>query len=205
MMKLLPSPFVGVDVWQVDIDFTAPVPAGLQPDEMARMARYRRAEDRRRFAQVRVALRQLLGAALACDPLALAMVAGTHGKPRLADGGVQFNVSHTGSFGLIALSREQEVGVDIEAIKPGRDLAGLAAKVLSAGEIAWMNAGDPTERFYQLWAMKEAVVKARGTGIAGELAQLDVMPLWSGGELAVLPAPQGYCAALAIQQGTQAG
>src|SRR5256885_15921185 len=57
-------------------------------------------------------VRALLAAYLRVAPETLLFVRGEHGKPDLA--GLQFNLSHTGTALLLGVSREVELGVDLE-------------------------------------------------------------------------------------------
>jgi 4'-phosphopantetheinyl transferase len=94
-------------------------------------------------------LRALLARYVDRDPRALDFVLGPHGKPALlAEEGdpaidLRFNLSHSGSLALVAVSSEREVGVDIECAD-----------------------GRRTEEFLHAWVVREAVGKCRGTGLA---------------------------------------
>lgn len=86
-------------------------------------------------------------------------------KPRLTSPkGVYFNLSHSHGWTVLALS-DREVGVDIERIKPV-DMR-LAKRFFADGEWAQIEAaGDGAEAlFYRFWTVKEAYLKALGTGL----------------------------------------
>ena len=77
----------------------------------------------------------------------------------------QFSLSHT--RGLIALLVTSAAlgGVDVERMERTNDLPSVAPKICAASELAALNllAGDAwTERFFELWTLKEAYAKARG-------------------------------------------
>jgi 4'-phosphopantetheinyl transferase len=94
------------------------------------------------------------------------------GKPRL--GGehpaLRFSLAHCRERGLIAISADREVGVDLEAIDPRRPHERLAERWFTAVEHRQVLAPrSPEERisaFYRLWVAKEACVKATGEGLA---------------------------------------
>jgi len=91
------------------------------------------------------------------------------GKPRLADGTLQFNLSHSGETLLIGLSRAQALGVDIERGARRRPWLEIAHRYFTAEETAALAAlpADSLARgFLDLWSAKEAVLKAIGRGIA---------------------------------------
>lgn len=81
------------------------------------------------------------------------------GKPYVRGNGVYFNLSHSGKFGVIALS-ETPVGVDVEAIK-GRDHA-LLLNRFNAEERAEVNSEAD---FLVHFTAREAYVKYSGGSI----------------------------------------
>ncbi|MDQ6812000.1 MAG: 4-phosphopantetheinyl transferase, partial [Actinomycetota bacterium] len=78
------------------------------------------------------ALRDVLAAYLETSPEAIRIVDGAHGKPELAGRELHFNLSHSGDVGLVAVSRERPVGVDVERIDGRRDVLALAERALGA-------------------------------------------------------------------------
>lgn len=97
------------------------------------------------------------------------------GKPWVA-GGPHFNLSHSGELALIALCADAAVGVDVERVHDLRNPGGLARRMCSARELAWVQAsGDLNRAVLALWVRKEAVAKAEGGGIATALSGIDVL------------------------------
>jgi 4'-phosphopantetheinyl transferase len=154
-----------VHVWSVALDAQpASVGAALSEDELLRAAAFKVEDGRRNFVATRGALRVLLGRYLQQEPAALRFAATTNGKPRLdPPQKLQFNVSHSGSAGLIAIARN-DVGIDIEQVKPREDLPGLARRVFTEREREAI-AGEEAA-FYRHWVAKEAFVKATGRGVS---------------------------------------
>jgi 4'-phosphopantetheinyl transferase len=120
------------------------------------------------------------------------------GKPHLANdpGELAFNLSHSGDLSLVAISRGREVGVDVEQVKPERDLVAIAERALGPEEGAMVRAAEGDERtrlFYELWTRHEARLKCLGVGLAGT-------PTWPSPPVAVesLPIDPGYAAAVAM-------
>ncbi|WP_232519254.1 4'-phosphopantetheinyl transferase family protein [Caballeronia insecticola] len=220
-MQPLPLPAgapVDVRVWLVAIDVALPLNdtglAVLHADERARAARFLRHEDAARFCIVRAALRHVLAAQTGDDPARLTFDAGPNGRPTLAHADApDFNVSHSGEYGLIAVSHERRVGVDIEAARAAFDWRELASSVLAERdrhEIDAMPEGAQSDAFFDCWTAKEAVLKAHGVGIGGGVIAMDgfsVLPRELGRyavdrragafEASALVAPTGYAAALA--------
>ena len=101
------------------------------------------------------------------------------GKPRLEIDGTATlfaNLSHTSGMALVGVSRTAEIGVDVEAVRPMRDLSGLVAATMTPCEQAAIAAAEaPESLFVRLWARKEALLKAYGIGIGAPLTEIDVL------------------------------
>jgi 4'-phosphopantetheinyl transferase len=143
-------------------------------------------------------LRRVLAAYLGEAPEEIELTAGEHGKPRLADGPerLAFNLSHSGRLALVAVARDREVGVDVERVRPERDLLALAERALAPEEATAVREADEPERtrlFYELWTRHEARLKCLGVGLAAR-------PTWPTPPVAVqaLPIDPGFAAALAV-------
>ena len=85
---------------------------------------------------------------------------GEKGKPFFAQGGVHFNLSHSGHYAVCAVS-DKPVGVDIETVRVFSE--SLVRHVFDSGERAFAQGSD--ERFTQLWTIKESVMKFFGQGV----------------------------------------
>jgi 4'-phosphopantetheinyl transferase len=172
-----------VDVWSIALD--EPRPRLLTPDEQARADRFRFERDRIHWANAHSALRAILSRYLKADPLDLRFEIGPHGKPSLA--GLEFNLSHSGGWAMIAVSQSAPVGIDIEAIRPHVEIAKLLERI---GETELE--GSQAELF-QRWARREAKTKALGAPLM-EIPTADL-------RVVDLEAPEGFAAALAMLNG----
>jgi 4'-phosphopantetheinyl transferase len=185
------------------------VGAVLSEDELLRAAAFKVDDGRRNFVATRAALRTLLGRYLNEDPAALRFAATPNGKPRLDHPQkLQFNVSHSRTAGLIAVAGN-DVGIDIEQVKPRHDLDGLAKRVFTTREREAIS-GEALA-FYRHWVAKEAFVKATGRGVSS-VRSFEVLLDAPGGArlvhvggdpeeaarwtLTPLEAPPGYAAAV---------
>jgi len=115
------------------------------------------------------AVRDLLASYLGCAPADLPIERDRHGKPRLADTGLHFNVSHSAGAVLVGVSREQPLGVDLELSRRSRPVLDLARRYFHPGETAALMALPEARQqaaFLGLWSCKEALLKAQGRGIA---------------------------------------
>jgi 4'-phosphopantetheinyl transferase len=147
-------------------------------------------------AASRRALRGVLGRYLDEDPAAIELRLGEHGKPALADPSatLRFNLSHSGGLALIAVARGHEVGVDVEWIRPRRNLLALADRALDPAAAASIRAASPAERlaaFHTAWARREAVAKCHGGGLRMPLPATPIA-------VSELEAGTGFAAALAV-------
>ncbi len=151
----------------------------LAAEEQERAGR-RLPDVRRRAVVSRGRLRQLLGRLLALPPQAVPLATNPHGKPvlsgRHADA-ITFNVSHSGDEGLIAVTRQVPVGIDLEIVKPTQDAAWarlMAGTIFAAEELAhWQTLPEhqTAAAVLDAWVAKEAIFKAAGTGIGDRLRQ----------------------------------
>ena len=162
------SPPAAVEVFTIGFDLdAAPLAATLSPAERARAARFASREHERRWAIAHGALRTILAAWMGCEPAAVAFGAGVHGKPEV-DGGPRFSLSHCDDLALVAVA-DVEVGVDVE---PDARRVDAVPRVLTPAELASVAAGD-RRGLLRLWCRKEALAKARGTGLAVGSGDLD--------------------------------
>lgn len=128
---------------------------------------------------------------------AIELVEDARGKPRLAhrSPALHFNLSHSEALVLVAISRDREVGVDVERIEPGRDFVALAERALAAADATAVREAAESERadvFYERWTRHEARLKCLGLGLGGPLPQ-DVPAV----TVEALPIDPGYAAAVA--------
>jgi 4'-phosphopantetheinyl transferase len=164
----------------------------LAPAERERATRYVFERDRRRFVAAHAFLRLLLSSELDARPAAVEIDTGPHGKPSLAwPLNLQFNLSHSGDLAVCAIVRgTDQVGVDVEYVRPLDDLDAVARAALSAAELARFEALAGPERlpaFYDAWTRKEALLKASGHGFARSPQEVEVgiEPSWSARSRAV--------------------
>ena len=157
--------------------------AWLDQAERARWRRYRYERPRREFALCRAALRASLCARLGCGNEDLAFETADHGKPFAVVGGarspVSFNVSHSGSHGLIALAAAGRIGVDVEERATRHDPDGPIGTVFAPAERTELAAAQGLRKidlFLTLWTMKEALIKALGTGFSMDISAFEVPP-----------------------------
>lgn len=123
-------------------------------------------------------LRSLLAAELAIPPEKIQMCERPGGRPELADTlsttGWRFNLSHTrGAVGVALASHGMAVGVDIESIDRKPKTIDLADRFFSQAEALEIARDSKKDRlFLRYWTLREAFVKALGTGLAFPLSSI---------------------------------
>ncbi len=216
-----------VHVWRASLDMA---PASirraltvLSADERRRADRFRFSVHGDRFVAARAVLRGLLGHYLELPPSGVPLCAGPTGRPVLPsdfrDGGVEFNLTHSGDRTLIAVARDRAVGVDLERLRRGVAHERLADRFFTPSEAEALRDVPPAVRpiaFFACWTRKEAFLKATGTGLQHGLPHalrefaVTVSPFeppeirqFPGGtrrwSLTDLDVGAGYAAALAVE------
>lgn len=98
---------------------------------------------------------------------------GNHQRPYL-DSRVDFNISHAGNYAACALSAETRLGIDLEQVQP-LNLDDMKELVLSESECKRLaEARRPLEYFYDIWTLKEAALKAAGTGLMSPIDAVEI-------------------------------
>ncbi|BAJ01177.1 4'-phosphopantetheinyl transferase family protein [Shewanella violacea] len=105
---------------------------------------------------------------------------GTKGKPRLIDEqraktGIEFNISHSGGWMLVAVIKQAqgepvlELGVDIERYRQSTNIYPILNNYFTQNEsdaLLSLPEDKHRDRFFDLWALKESYIKAKGLGLA---------------------------------------
>lgn len=180
-MKLAGSklPEGTVDIWRVDLarDTSTLTAYELVLDEHERTtAAYFRSEvHRERFVIGRGTVRRILAEYLARDPKELRFRYGSNGKPELEQSAeetaLHFNFTHSQDRAVLAVTELAPIGVDLECVRAWSDLPSLEKQVFTTSEIRYLASLGEDERrvaFYRLWTIKEALLKATGTGLSVE-------------------------------------
>ena len=176
-----------VDIWLAfDAHFQTPevqahFAALLPPQDVGRMQRLYAESGRRQFALTRAMQRHVLSAYAAnVQPGQWQFQSSAEGRPSLAPPfdrtGLHFNIAHTEGVVAMAVCQHPRVGVDIEKI--GRASLAVAERYFSAAEAAELRAlpsDAQPRRFMRLWTLKEAYLKAIGTGLAGGLGRMSFL------------------------------
>jgi 4'-phosphopantetheinyl transferase len=146
----------------------------LAAGERERLERIRIEDTRTQFALAHVLLRGLLSRYAAVGPADWVFATGPHGRPEIAAplewaGRIRFNLSHTRGLVACGLTRGRDLGVDVERSDRVAHVCGVARRFFAPAEAGFVLAAAEPERrrrFFELWTLKEAYIKARGLGLS---------------------------------------
>jgi len=151
----------------------------LTDDERSLMSRLYYARHRHQFLVTRALVRTSLSAYFQVEPADWRFGKNGFGKPEInfpeEAGPVQFNISHCEGLITCGITRQHDIGVDVEdANRPTRATFESLSSYFSATEMADMAqlpADQQAQRFFDYWTLKESYIKARGMGLAIPLAK----------------------------------
>ena len=174
-----------VHVWRAQLELPSSQVQRLRgiltDDELDRANRFTFEIDQQRFIAARGILRSILSRYITIYSGLLRFYYNQYGKPFLAPEfssyPLKFNLSHSGSLALYAITRNMEIGVDVERVRSDFEYEEIAKRFFSVNEVAILRT-IPTEKkleaFYNCWTRKEAYIKAHGKGLSLPLDSFDV-------------------------------
>lgn len=154
----------------------------LSDREQSRADRFVFKRDRHRYIAGRGILRLLIGNFyLNKPPQQLTFGYGTKGKPFLIQSKskdrIEFNQSESHGTALYAFTLSNEIGIDIEYMRPVADMQQIVDRNFSEYEKSSFNGlktNAKLDGFFNCWTRKEAFIKAIGQGLYFPLDQFDV-------------------------------
>ena len=142
----------------------------LSVSELRRAEGFRLPRRRQEFLGGRVLLRCLLERLTGRACSSHEIVTAANGKPVCVEGPA-ISIAHSDDTIVCATTGDGAIGIDVELPPGPRDAGKIAERFFAEEEAAWI-AEDPDERFLMLWVIKEAWLKATGSGIPGGLDSL---------------------------------
>ena len=95
-------------------------------------------EKEHQFIIARGITKKILANTLEKEPYQIELLYNQHGKPFINEKynnyTIEFNISHSGLYGLIAITLDNKVGIDIQKIKPEIDIEALSNRFFSDEE-----------------------------------------------------------------------
>ncbi|MFF0345579.1 4'-phosphopantetheinyl transferase family protein [Kribbella sp. NPDC004875] len=167
---------MGVEVWWAEVGLARQeFVADLNDVERGRLDAYLRDVDKARFLLGVTIVRRVLAArmSLPAAKVALDRTCPDCGKPhgKVRSTGVELSVTHSGDLVGVAFA-DRPVGLDVERVDPSLDVDALARVALSEAETQELRGYDGLAKaraFTEYWTRKEAVLKATGEGLRGDL------------------------------------
>lgn len=178
----------------------------LSAEEKQRANRYKFKSDYLKYVHSKYALRRLLGSYTHHDPRNIPILIGATGKPYInfaSPHNIKFSVSHTPFITIIGFSLGNEIGVDIEFIKPIDNMETIFRTCFSEDEnknLEGLIGLEKLKHFFSCWTMMEAYQKAIGDGITGVKDggfSCKLEKNWVMGEINLGP---GYCGHFVVEK-----
>jgi 4'-phosphopantetheinyl transferase len=148
----------------------------LDQDERIRADRFRFERDRREFIAAHALLRSILAFHLGWPAALWQFDTGAFGKPKLAGKfgvpEIDFNLSHTRGLVAAAVISGGVIGVDVEQIDSAKADFDVAQTYFAPPEVEILRQAPQPEQaicFFRLWTLKEAYLKATGSGLGTPL------------------------------------
>jgi 4'-phosphopantetheinyl transferase len=168
----------------------------LSPDDCVRHRRYLVPGAAQTFLAARLLVQSALSAYASLAPSAWRFETNRWGRPYIANpeapAGLVFNLSHKPGAVTCLIGCNRDLGVDIERCAARPYLLDIASRFFSPAESAALIALPPESRirrFFELWTLKEAYIKARGVGVSLGLAKFSFSP---SGETAAVRFEPGF-------------
>ncbi len=145
----------------------------LSSEERAQQERFYFAKHRHQYLITRAVLRNLLSRyEPLVTPFAWRFETNKYGKPRIhhsIHSPVRFNISHCEKLIAIAICKVGNIGVDVEYVDRDDKVLDVAKSYFSPKEVKCLSRlprNKKVERFFDLWTLKEAYIKACGMGLS---------------------------------------
>jgi 4'-phosphopantetheinyl transferase len=161
-----------------DPDLLAAYHRWMSPEEATKQARFYFPEGRHEYLLTRALCRSVLSKYAPIAPEDWSFVRNEYGRPAIAGPAgappIRFNLSNTRGLIACLVTREHEVGVDVEDTHRTGSTVEIADRFFSPSEVRALHAQPASRqrtRFFEYWTLKESYIKARGMGLSIPLDQ----------------------------------
>lgn len=168
-----------IHVWRFDlsdlIDKERDLLRLLSEDEKRLAKNFHFEKDRSSFVIRRALRRMILASYSHVQPAELNFTYNKFDKPAIEK--LLFNASSSRGVGLIAITADTVVGIDVEFLDtefPKLEIAERYFSTDEVGAVRTLPAKLQTPAFFECWTKKEAYVKATGEGMSGLLPKFSV-------------------------------
>ncbi|MEM7184494.1 MAG: 4'-phosphopantetheinyl transferase superfamily protein [Spirochaetota bacterium] len=146
----------------------------LAPNEAEQQRKFYFAADRHRYLITRALLRSTLSQYAPTIPAQeWYFQENEYGKPFIANESLpeplHFNISHSKNAVVLAIARIEELGIDVEFMPRPTNFSDIAQNFFSpveAEHLLSLPEDRQKRRFYDIWTLKEAYIKACGMGLS---------------------------------------
>jgi 4'-phosphopantetheinyl transferase len=153
----------------------------LSEEEKDRWLRFQTEESQKRFAHAHAFLRMVLERYTGTQAAQIEIITSCNGRPQLKnnlDPPIYFNLSYRDDYAVVAVSLNNLVGVDIESVKNIGHISSFINAHFSYEEkqkvLSYKNLWDRLAMVFTIWVMKEAVVKAKSTGLSEPMKEINL-------------------------------
>jgi len=145
----------------------------MSPEERRRYQRFHFEKHRHQFLVSRGLMRTMLSRYTQIRPEDLRFSKNRHGRPEIdgtdVSSGLRFNLSHTDGLVACAVVWRHDIGVDVEDTQRRVEFSKIADRFFSPREMCELRTMTPERKrllFFDFWTLKEAYLKARGSGLS---------------------------------------
>lgn len=143
------------------------------PQEIATSKRFLIKDRQRSYLLARTLVRTVLSKYVNISPRTWRFRTNESGKPEIdlpkMYRFLRFSLTRTNGFMACAVAADRAIGIDAEAIDRVVEIDGIADRYFAPEEARALQTGPPElrqRRFFELWTLKEAYLKARGIGLS---------------------------------------
>ncbi len=180
-----PLEYDSIHLWTIPLDDTSRTleeyQSILSTSEREQGNRFTYPELKKRYILAHARMREILAKYINLEPKNIVFRINQYNKPFLVDRPgqpeINFNLSHSHNLALLGIASRRSIGVDVEWVKPLNDYMKIARRYFSPIEhtaIVQQKSDRSLLAFYQLWAGKESIIKARGHGMQLPLNQFNL-------------------------------
>ncbi|WGL61216.1 4'-phosphopantetheinyl transferase superfamily protein [Pigmentibacter sp. JX0631] len=145
----------------------------INDDEIIKAEKFLFLNDTIRYLMTRIFIKKILSSELNLSYKLIEFYSGKYKKPFVNidkfNKKIFFNISHSKEYLAIGISFINEIGIDIEYKDTLVDFESLKSQIFSDYEEQYFNKlllfQDKVNYFYQVWSLKEAILKGIGVGL----------------------------------------
>ena len=146
----------------------------LSMEETERYQRFIFENDRHNYLIAHALVRVVLSKYADIKPADWQFEANAHGRPEVIQAQLtaplRFNLTHTKGLCACVVTLDRQCGIDAEYMLRKNNLLKIAQRMYSPNELTQLQRLDGatlSRRFFKYWTLREAYVKALGTGLSG--------------------------------------